>query len=114
VVVTVPLETFSQLDFRVGRIISVEDIPNAKKPLYKFTIDFGPLGVKQCVGGIKKFYTEEQLMGKQVVAVMNLPPKPIAGVISECMMLAAFEEENLSDLSLLRPDKEMPLGSKVA
>jgi tRNA-binding protein len=111
---SVPFETFSQLDFRVGRIISVEDIPTARKPLYKFKIDFGPLGVKQCVGGIKQFYTSEQLMGKQVVAVLNLPPKPIAGVISECMMLASFEEQNLSDLSLLRPDKEMPLGSKVA
>ena len=111
---SVPFEMFSQLDFRVGKIISVEDIPTARKPLYKFKIDFGPRGVRQCVGGIKKFYTSEELLGKQVVAVLNLPPKPIAGVLSECMMLASFEEENLSDLSLLRPDKEMPLGSKVA
>jgi len=111
---SVPFETFSQLDFRVGKIISVEDIPAARKPLFKFRIDFGPLGIKQCVGGIKQFYTAEQLMGKQVVAVLNLPPRPIAGVLSECMMLAAFEEKSISDLALLSPDKELPLGSKVA
>src|SRR3984885_7664966 len=113
--VTVPpkvtLQTFSQLEIRVGKILTVDDIPTARKPLYKLTIDFGPLGVKQCAGGIKAYYTKEQLVGKQVVAVLNLEPKPIAGVMSECMMLVSFTE---TDLSLLRPDKEMPLGTKVA
>ncbi len=104
-------QAFAQLDIRVGKIITVDDIPQARKPLYKFTIDFGALGIKQCAGGIKAYYTKEQLLGKQVVAVLNLEPKPIAGVISECMMLASFTE---SELSLLCPDKEMPLGSKVA
>lgn len=107
----VPFQTFAQLDFRIGKILTVDDIPTARKPLYKFTIDFGVLGVKQCAGGIKAFYTKEQLIGKQVVAVLNLEPKPIAGVLSECMMLASFTE---TDLSLLRPDKEMPLGTKVS
>jgi tRNA-binding protein len=107
----IPFQTFAQLDMRVGKILTVEDIPAARKPLYKFTIDFGPLGLKQCAGGIKAHYTKDQLVGKQVVAVLNLEPKPIAGVVSECMMLASFTE---SDLSLLRPDKEMPLGTKVA
>ena len=106
-----PFQTFAQLDFRVGKILTVDDIPAARKPLYKFTIDFGVLGVKQCAGGIKAFYTKEQLVGKQVVAVLNLEPKPIAGVLSECMMLASFTD---NDLSLLRPDKEMPPGTKVA
>ena len=107
----IPFQTFAQLDFRVGKILTVDDIPTARKPLYKFTIDFGALGVKQCAGGIKAYYTKEQLVGKQVVAVLNLEPKPIAGVVSECMMLASFTE---ADLSLLRPDKEMPPGTKVA
>lgn len=107
----VPFQTFAQLDFRIGKILTVDDIPTARKPLYKFTIDFGVLGVKQCAGGIKAFYTKEQLIGKQVVAILNLEPKPIAGVLSECMMLASFTE---TDLSLLRPDKEMPLGTKVS
>jgi len=107
----VAFQAFAQLDFRVGKILTVDDIPAARKPLYKFTIDFGALGVKQCAGGIKAYYTKEQLVGKQVVAILNLEPKPIAGVMSECMMLTSFTE---NDLSLLRPDKEMPLGTKVA
>ena len=107
----IPFQAFAQLDFRVGKILTVDDIPGARKPLYKFTIDFGVLGVKQCAGGIKAYYTKEQLVGKQVVAVLNLEPKPIAGVLSECMMLASFTD---SELSLLRPDKEMPPGTKVA
>ena len=106
-----PFQAFSQLELRVGKILTVDDIPAARKPLYKFTIDFGPLGTKQCAGGIKAYYTKEQLTGKQVVAILNLEPKPIAGVVSECMMLASFTE---TDLSLLRPDKDMPPGTKVA
>ena len=107
----VPFETFGQLEIKVGKILTVDDIPQARKPLYKLTIDFGPAGVKQCAAGIKAFYTKEQLVGKQVVAVVNLEAKPIAGVLSECMMLAAFNE---TDLSLLRPDRDMPAGTKVA
>jgi tRNA-binding protein len=107
----VPFQAFAQLEIRVGKILTVDDIPTARKPLFKFTIDFGPVGVKQCAGGVKAFYTKEQLVGKQVVAILNLEPKPIAGVMSECMMLASFTE---TELSLLRPDKEMPLGTKVA
>ena len=108
---TVPLQTFAQLDIRVGKILTVEDIPGARKPLFKIAIDFGNGVVKQCAAGIKAFYTKEQLIGKQVVAIVNLEPRSIAGVVSECMMLASFTE---SDISLLRPDKEMPLGTKVA
>lgn len=106
-----PYQAFAQLDIRVGKILTVDDIPTARKPIYKFTIDFGPLGVKQCAGGIKAYYSKEQLVGRLVAAVMNLEPKPIAGVVSECMMLASFTE---TSLSLLIPDKEMPLGTKVS
>ncbi len=107
----IPFQTFAQLDLRVGKVLTVEDIPTARKPLYKFTIDFGAFGVKQCVGGIKAYYAKEQLVGTLVVAVLNLEPKPIAGLVSECMMLASFTE---TDLSLLGPDKDMPAGTKVA
>jgi tRNA-binding protein len=110
-VTTVPIQTFAQLDIRVGKILTVDDIPAARKPLYKLTIDFGNGVVKQCAGGIKSYYAKEQLVGKQVVAIVNLEPKSIAGVVSECMMLASYTE---SELSLLGPDKEMPLGTKVA
>lgn len=102
---------FGQLDIRVGKIIEVDDIPLARKPLYRFRIDFGQMGVKQCAGGVKAYYSKEQLLGKLVVAVTNLEPKSMAGVVSECMMLASFTE---TELSLLTPDKEMPPGTKVA
>jgi len=99
------------MDVRVGRIVEVDDIPQARKPIYKLRIDFGPLGMKQCAGGIKPYYSKEQLLGRQVAAIINLEPKSVAGVISECMMLASFTE---TDLALLRPDKDMPPGTKVA
>jgi tRNA-binding protein len=109
--VSVPFGAFAQLDIRVGRIMEVNDIPQARKPLYKLGIDFGVAGVKHCVAGIKPYYSKEQLSGKQVVAVVNLQPRSIAGVMSECMVLASFTE---SELSVLVPDREMPVGSKVA
>ena len=105
------IDAFAQFDIRVGRILEVDDIPLARKPMYRLKIDFGPLGAKQCVGGIKSYYTKEQLLGKQVAAIINLQPKSVVGVISECMMLASFTD---NELALLSPDKEMPLGAKVA
>ena len=78
-----PFQAFAQLELRVGKILTVDDIPTARKPLYKFTIDFGEIGVKICAGGIKAYYTKDQLLGKLVVAVLNLEPKPIAGVLSD-------------------------------
>jgi tRNA-binding protein len=108
---SVSFETFSKLDIKVGKIVEVEDIPQARKPLYRLRVDFGPSGMKQCVAGTKSFYSREQLLGKQIVAILNLQPKPIAGVMSECMILAAFTD---NQLSLLKPDKEVSLGIKVA
>jgi export-related chaperone CsaA len=109
--VPVPFDAFAQLEFRVGRILEVEDMPLARKPLYRVKVDFGPEGQKQCVAGIRPYYSKEQLQGKLVVAVVNLEPRPIAGVLSECMLLASFNE---TELSLLVPDKEIQIGSRVA
>ena len=108
--VSVSIEIFAQLNIRIGKILEVEEMPQARKPMYKLKIDFGSLGIKQCAAGIKTYYSKEQLLGKQVVAIINLEPKSVVGVISECMMLSAFAE---TDLSLVSPDKEMPLGTKV-
>jgi export-related chaperone CsaA len=107
---SISIDDFHKVEMKVGRIISVDDIPQARKPMYKLTIDFGDGMTKQCVGGIKQFYTKEELLGKRVVAVVNLQPKSVAGVISECMMLAAFNDELVS---LLTPDRDLPLGTKV-
>jgi export-related chaperone CsaA len=109
--VSVPFDAFAQLDIRIGKVQEVEDIPQARKPLYRLKIDFGEGGTRQCVAGIRTYYSKEQLSGKQIAAIVNLEPRPIAGVISECMLLASFTD---SELSLLTPDKEMPLGCKVA
>jgi len=95
---------------KVGRITSVEDIPAARKPMYKLTVELGPGLTKQCVAGIKDRYTKEDLMGKTVVAVVNLQPKSVAGVISECMLLAAFND---TELTLLVPERSISLGSTV-
>jgi tRNA-binding protein len=95
---------------KVGRISSVEDVPAARKPIYKLTIDLGEGVTKQCAAGIKDRYTKEELTGKMVVAVVNLEPKSVAGVVSDCMLLAAFNE---NELSLLSPDRSVALGSKV-
>ena len=107
---SVSIDEFGKIEMRVGRVVSVDDIPQARKPMYKLAIDFGDGVTKQCVGGIKQFYTKEELLGKRVVAVVNLQPKSVAGVVSECMMLAAFNDEVVS---LLAPDKDLPLGTKV-
>jgi len=107
---SVPFETFSQLDIRVGRVLEVEDMPQARKPMYRLKIDFGDGTPRQCVAGIKASYTREQLTGRIVVAVVNLQPKSVVGVVSQCMMLAAFDD---GGASLLSPDKELPLGTKV-
>lgn len=108
---SISIEDFAKVEMKVGRITAVDDIPQARKPMYKLIIDFGNGITKQCVGGIRPHYTKEQLLGKRIVAVVNLQPKSVAGVVSECMMLAAFDDVNIS---LLTPDKDMPLGTKVA
>ena len=107
---SVPFEIFSQLDIRLGKVIEVENMPQARKPMYRLKIDIGDGTPRQCVAGIGGSYTREQLIGKTVVAVVNLQPKPVVGVISECMLLAAFDN---GGASLLSPDKELPIGTKV-
>ncbi len=107
----VPFDAFAQLEFRVGKVVEVDDIPQARKPLYRLKVDFGESGLRQCVAGIKPYYSKEELAGKVVIAVVNLEPRSIAGVVSECMLLASFTE---SELALLSPDRPMPLGAKVA
>jgi tRNA-binding protein len=108
---SVSARDFGKIEMKVGRIASAEDIPAARKPMYKLTVEFGNGVTKQCVAGIKDRYSKEDLVGKVIVAVVNLEPKSVAGVRSECMLLAAFNEE---ELSLVSPDRAVALGSKVA
>jgi len=108
--VSITIADFGKVEMKVGRVTSVEDIPTARKPIYKLTIDFGGGLTRQCAAGIKDRYAKEELTGKVVVAVVNLEPKSVAGVVSECMLLTAYSE---SELSLLTPDRDITLGTKV-
>lgn len=107
---SISIDEFSKVQIRIGRVVLVEDIPVARKPMYKLTVELGDGVTKQCVAGIKAAYTKEDLLGRLVVAVVNLQPKMVAGVASECMLLAAFNDEVLS---LLRPDRDLAVGTKV-
>jgi len=106
----ISIEDFSKVELRVGRITSVDEVPNARKPMYRLMVDLGSGTEKQCVAGIKSAYTKEDLLGRLVVAVVNLQPKMVAGVASECMLLAAFNDDALS---LLTPDRDLSTGTRV-
>ena len=107
---SITIADFAKVEMKVGKIVSVEEIPQARKPMWKLRVDFGEGVSKQCVAGIRDRYSKEELMDKVVVAVVNLEPKSVAGVASECMLLAAFNE---SELSLLAPERKVSVGTKV-
>jgi len=109
---TISFEDFLKVDMRVGKIIKVEDFPEAQKPAYKLTIDFGELGSKKSSAQITKRYTKEQLLDRQVVAVVNFPPKQIANFVSEVLVLGAVTRNN--EVVLLKPDEDVELGDKIA
>jgi len=109
---TISFEDFLKVDMRIGKIINVENFPEAQKPAYKLTIDFGKLGVKKSSAQITKRYTKEQLLGRQVVAVVNFPPKQIANFVSEALVLGAVTKNN--EVVLLKPDEDVELGDKIA
>ncbi|MCK4311848.1 MAG: tRNA-binding protein [Candidatus Cloacimonetes bacterium] len=104
-------DNFLKLDIRIGKIISVDDFPRARKTSYKMKINFGEeIGVKNTSIQATN-YTKEELLGKQIVGVVNFPPKNIAGFFSEVLVLGVPTEEN--ELSLLEPSKKAKLGGRV-
>jgi tRNA-binding protein len=102
---------FTKIDMRVGTILHAEVFQEAKIPAYKVTIDFGEIGIKKSSAQISKLYQPEDLIGQQVVAVVNFPPKQIANFMSECLILGVVGEENL--VSLLSPNHEMKNGLRI-
>ena len=102
---------FENVCIRAGTITDVRAFPKAKKPAYKLTIDFGNHGIKQSSAQITTLYSMEELLGKQVVAVVNFPPKQIADFFSECLVLGVYNENN--DVVLLQPDKPVQNGGKI-
>ncbi len=107
----VSISEFAAFDIRVGRITEVGDIEGARKPIYRLKVDLGELGLKGVAAGIRESYTPEQLLGRSVVVVANLDPKNIAGFVSEGMVLAAESPDG--KVVLLRPDDDLPPGSKI-
>jgi tRNA-binding protein len=104
-------DDFEKVDIRSGTIIEVNDFPKAKKPAYRLSIDFGILGVKQSSAQITHHYTKEELQGRQVIAVINFPPKQVANFFSECLVLGVYDENN--QVILLRPDKPVANGQRI-
>ena len=102
---------FEKVDIRVGTILQADAFPNARKPAYRLLIDFGSLGSKKSSAQITKFYTPGTLVGQQVIAVVNFPPKQIANFISECLVLGVYDENN--EVVLLNPGHRVANGSKV-
>jgi len=102
---------FEKIDIRVGTITDATPFPKAKKPAYQLTIDFGTLGTKKSSAQITHHYTPEQIKGEQVIAVVNFPPKNIAGFQSECLVLGIYDEEN--HVVLLEPKKAVANGLKI-
>jgi tRNA-binding protein len=102
---------FEKIDIRAGTIISAEDFPNAKKPAYRLLIDFGELGQKKSSAQVTGLYQKDELPGKQVIAVVNFPPKQIANFFSECLVLGVYTEKN--EVVLLEPSKQVKNGQRI-
>ena len=108
---TIDWNDFTKVDMRVGRIVDVRDFPEARKPAYILTVDFGPLGARKTSAQITN-YTKEELLSRDVVAVFNFPPKQIGPLMSEILVLGGVEKD--STVRLLKPAPDCELGSRVA
>lgn len=103
---------FDKVDIRVGRIVDVHDFPEARKPAYKLTIDFGgAIGTKRSSAQLTKYYTKQDLLNRQVLAVVNFPPKQIGPFMSEVLTLGIPDGEGA--VVLLTPEREVPLGGRM-
>lgn len=107
----ISIEDFSRVDMRVGRVVEVEEFPEARNPAWKLTIDFGPvLGLKRSSAQVTN-YSREDLGGRLVVAVVNFPPRQIGPFSSEVLCLGASDASG--DVILLSPDDDVPLGARI-
>jgi len=104
-------DDFAKIDIRVGTITEVNDFPKAKNPAWQITIDFGETGIKRSSAQITHLYEKEALIGKQVVAIVNFPPKQIANFFSECLVLGIYTDKK--EVVLLTPDRQVENGWKI-
>ena len=105
-------DEFRKVDVRVGKVLDVQDFPEARNPSYRLTIDFGAIGIKRSSAAIRPWYSKRELVGRHVLAVVNFPPKQIANFVSEVLVLGAVQPGG--EVVLLRPDHEKALGARVA
>lgn len=109
---TASFDDFLKIDIRTGTILKVDDFPEARKPAWKLTIDFGDeIGVKKSSAQITVHYTKEDLMGKQVLAVVNFPPRQIGPFMSEVLTLGLPDMDG--EVVLLSPDQPVPNGGRM-
>ncbi|WP_240664667.1 tRNA-binding protein [Paenirhodobacter ferrireducens] len=109
---TISFDEFLKVDIRVGRITAAETFPQARKPAYKLTIDFGPeIGTKRSSAQITRHYTPEELIGRQVMAVVNFPPRQIGPFMSEVLTLGVPDESG--EVVLIGPGQDVPIGGRL-
>jgi len=108
---TINWSDFTKVEMRIGTIISAEIFKEVNTPAYKLHIDFGEFGIKKTSAQITKLYVSEDLIGKQIVAVINFPPKQIANMMSECLLLGAVSDNN--DVVILNPERKVKNGLRV-
>ena len=112
---TITWSDFEKVELRVGTITAVEDFPEAKKPAYKLTIDFGPeIGVKRSSAQLTKLYEKEDLVGRQVIAVINFPSKQVANFVSECLVTGFVIPDSNGEVILAAVERKVPNGTKLA
>jgi tRNA-binding protein len=109
---TISIDDFNKVDVRVGRIVAVDDFPEARKPAWKLTIDFGPeIGTKRSSAQLRPLYTRDELLGRLVLAVVNFPPRQIGPMRSEVLTLGVPDGNGA--VVLIQPDRGVPLGGRL-
>ncbi|MAQ75702.1 MAG: tRNA-binding protein [Aquimarina sp.] len=109
---TINWQDFEKVDMRIGTVIDAQVFEEVRNPAYKIWVDFGDLGIKKTSAQVTKLYDVDELIGKQVVAVVNFPPKQIATFMSECLILGGLAEDK--EVILLQPERAVVNGTKIS
>ena len=102
---------FTKVEMRIGTIISAEEFKEVKNPAYKMVIDFGEIGTRKTSAQITRLYKPQELIGRQIVAVINFPPKKIANIMSECLVLGGVGDNK--DVVLIEPERKVKSGMRI-